>query len=590
MMAVRRLGPALLLLFAFLCAAPGLAQRAAPAPPFDPPDTRYTTGDDAEIDPVILRSLPVAGGYRDFLPPHADLSRLVPPPGNQGKLSSCVAWATAYAARGYYGAIFEGRDPRRATNVPSPSYVYHLARGHECTGTNVFTVAEVLKRGAPSLAEYPYADLCSPPPAADIVARATEFRVRGVTRVDKDRIDDVKGQLARSNPVIISFHDSPGWHRHRGESTFADLSFDPDEKKNGWHAMLLVGYDDRRQAFRLINSWGQRWGDGGYAWIDYNVLRQRIRLATVLNVAKPSRPVAFSEPSPAPQPPQPLPSPPPALAKVGLPPPSPPAPAPVVPARPPVAGLSKAEPAPRPPANDPPPAVARLEPPVPRPPVAPSPSPQLSSLQSLSCAAVGSDRRGVHNVISGFVSSDADLELVERVVAGMPGTTLGHVVLAPWPQCEALLTLEKPLAETERPRIRIDASGELRGGDPLRIEVQSPAQVAYLYVSYVQADGSVVNLVQPGGLVPQPTLPNSRLVFGDGSAGRARFTVSPPFGREMIIALASRSPLFDRELPAVQTEREYLSGLRRALIFRPDPGSAERQVGASVQLLRTREP
>ncbi|HEY1360864.1 MAG TPA: DUF4384 domain-containing protein, partial [Xanthobacteraceae bacterium] len=180
-------------------------------------------------------------------------------------------------------------------------------------------------------------------------------------------------------------------------------------------------------------------------------------------------------------------------------------------------------------------------------------------------------------------------ELVERVAAGIPGTTLGHVVLAPWPQCEALLTLEKPLAETDRPGIRLDSSGELRGGDPLRIEVQSPAQIAYLYVSYVQADGSVINLVQPGGLVPQPTLPNSRLMFGDGSAGRARFTVSPPYGREMIIALASRSPLFDRELPAVQTEREYLSGLRRALVFRPDPGSAERQVSASVQLLRTRE-
>ena len=31
----------------------------------------------------------------------------------------------------------------------------------------------------------------------------------------------------------------------------------------------LVGYDETRQAFRLINSWGQAWGDHGYSWIDY---------------------------------------------------------------------------------------------------------------------------------------------------------------------------------------------------------------------------------------------------------------------------------------------------------------------------------
>jgi len=562
-------------IFAFIsCAAPLRAQVTAPAARFDPPDTPYTSGDDADIDAGILRTLPVGAPHRDFLPASVDLSKLMPSPGSQGRLSSCTAWATAYAARSYYGAAFEGRDPHQQANVPSPSYVYHLARGKDCGGTNVFAVSEVLKKGAISLADYPYTDQCAPPPGPEVVAKAQDFRVRGVTLVDKDKIDDMKGQLARSDPVIISFHDSPAWHRHRGDVTFTDLSFDPDEKKNGWHAMVLVGYDDRRQAFRLINSWGAKWGDGGYAWIDYNVLRQRIRRAAVLNVAKPNRPVAFSQPSPPPQPPPPPPA---SLAKVQL----PPQPAPAAPAK-----LAPPPPDPRPPA----PAVAKVQPASPPPaPARPEPPLQLSSLQTLSCAAVGTEKRGERNLLSGFVSSDEDLEFVRRVAGNVPGTSLGSVVVAPWPQCEALLTLDKPLAESDKPKIRIDSAGDFRRGDTLRIEVQSPSQLDYVYVAYVQADGSVVNLVQPGGLVPKPTLPNSRLVFGDGMDGRQKFTVSPPFGREMIIALASRSPMFENALPAVQTEREYLSALRRALIFKPVPGMPEREVSASMQLLQTRE-
>jgi papain like protease/uncharacterized protein DUF4384 len=547
-------------LFAVFAGAAPLGAQVGPS--FDPLDTQYTSGDDAEIDPATLRGLPVGPPHRDFLPASIDLSHLMPLPGSQGHLSSCTAWATAYAARGYYGAAFEGRDPRQLANVPSPSYVYHLARGANCTGTNMVAVAEVLKRGSVSLADYPYRDQCEAPPGPEVVAKAQDFRIRGITIVNKDKIDDIKGQLARSNPVIISFHDSPGWHRHRGDATFSDLSFDPDEKKNGWHAMVVVGYDDRRQAFRLINSWGTRWGDGGYAWIDYNVLRERIRHAGVLNVARSGRPVAAFEPAPA------------SLAKIQ--PPGPQA-TPSTPAKPAPPSTD-----PRPPAVRPEPVSSPSAPSVPRP-------LQLASLRTLPCAAVSAERRGSRNVIAGFVSSNEDLEFVRRVATSVPDSSLGNVAVAPWPQCEALLTLDKPLAESDQPKIRIGSAGELRGGDLLRIEVQTPSQANYLYVAYMQADGSVVNLVQPRGSAPKPTPPGSRLTFGDGADGRAKFTISPPFGREMVIALASRNPLFERELPSVQTEREYLSALRRALVYRPVQGMPERDVSASVQMLQTRE-
>lgn len=260
---------------------------AQPVPPPDPLDTVYATGD-APIDEATRRSLATTEAFRAFLPVSVDLSAGMPPPGRQGKLPSCTAWAVAYAARSYYVATGEGRDVRQATNIASPAYVYHLARATpDCGGTNFVRNIEVLKRGAPSMASYPYADQCTPPPGPDVAARAGDFRVRGYRRIDLARLDDIKGQLALSNPVLISFADSLAFQKHRGDGVFTEPDF---AGPRGWHAMTLTGYDDRRQAFRLINSWGQGWGDRGYAWVSYDTIRQRVREAGILDVLRSQRP------------------------------------------------------------------------------------------------------------------------------------------------------------------------------------------------------------------------------------------------------------------------------------------------------------
>jgi len=222
------------------------------------------------------------------------------------------------------------------------------------------------------------------------------------------------------------------------------------------------------------------------------------------------------------------------------------------------------------------------------PPVTPVPGVQLTDLQTLSCGRVNVEARGGQCVLSGYVATDDDLKQVKLIAANVPNTSLGNVIVTPWPQCEALQTLEKPLQIADRPTIDIGPTTELRGGDPLRIRVGSPAQISYLYVSYIQADGSVVHLVQPNGLLPQPTLPRQTLMLGSGENGNPKFTVGPPFGREMIIAIASRSPLFDHELPAQQTERDYLSELRRALIYKPVPDMPDRELAAAITTLHPR--
>jgi hypothetical protein len=525
--------------------------------PFDPPETAYFNGGQA-TDPVVERTLSIADRFRAFLPAKVDLASHMPAVGNQGNSASCTAWATAYAARSYYTQRLEGRDVHQSTNIPSPKYVYHLAREGACDdGTNIERVAQVLRNGALSLAEYPFTADCAAPAPPALVARARDFRVRGLRRIDFTRIDNVKGQLAQSNPVIIRLHDSEAFHRHRGDGTFAELPSDAAVKFNGWHALTAFGYDDSRQALHIMNSWGLGWGDRGLAWISYDVVRTRVSHAYVLDVSPPPRPPVPAQPPVLAQPPkkdQPAPLPQPVFVQ---------------------------------PQSVPPHATPAM-------PVAPAPSPgpgaRLAELQNLACARVSVQAQGNRSKLTGFVGSDADLNLVKSIAAGVPNTSLGDIVVAPWPQCEALQTLEKPLAAIDPPRINIGPTDQLRDGDTLRIEVQPPSQISYLYIAYMQADGSVVNLAQPKGLVPQPTLPGRPLVFGDGQDGRAKFTIKRPFGREMIIAIASRSPLFDDgEAAAWQTEREYLTALRRALIYKPSADMPDRDVAATIKMLQTRE-
>lgn len=40
----------------------------------------------------------------------------------------------------------------------------------------------------------------------------------------------------------------------------------------GRHAVVAVGYDDKRQRIVVLNSWGSSWGDGGYFYMPYNFI------------------------------------------------------------------------------------------------------------------------------------------------------------------------------------------------------------------------------------------------------------------------------------------------------------------------------
>ena len=210
---------------------------------------------------------------------------------------------------------------------------------------------------------------------------------------------------------------------------------------------------------------------------------------------------------------------------------------------------------------------------------------QLRGLATtLSCAALDIAPSGT---ATGFVSTQADLLRVRQLASHAE-----RVALRPWPQCEALLTLDRQISQANGLAMTLDKparpcpAGTLCGGDALALTVHMPRWSGYLYVAYIQAAGDTLLLEQPAGAAIATRKPNEIVILGKGE-GQPDLRISAPYGTEMIIAMASASPLFDTTLPDSMTEREFLTVLRKALIYKPRRSDPDRVVAAAVMPITT---
>ncbi len=508
-------------------AMPWAARSAHAEEAYDPEDTVYATGAILATEEE-LADRPRTPLFRAYLPPSVDLSRRFPPAGQQGEQGSCVGWAVGYAARSYYNSPSGGGAQLTAHDVPSPAYIYNTIRLPDAScdgGSRIFDALQLLRKGALTYAEYPYDEYRCPRPSASMSERATKFRIVDWLMVDTDRLDQVKGELAGGHPVVISMVPNRDFHRLRGRKVWRARP--PEGDDEGGHAVTVVGYSERGQYFTVINSWGRKWGERGFGRISYDTFERRVRAGYAMRLTEPEPP--------------------------------PPEPAP-----------------PDPPAPDPPK-------PVPEP---PEPVVPELVLPEIGCGRIVIEQRGAEQVIAGFVGTAEDLAKLQ--VAAAKSKAHVEVALRPWPQCEALMTIEKPLAHASTPAISLPKSS-YRAEETLAFDVTMADFQGYLHLAYIQADGNVVNLVESDALTLSTLPAQTQLTFGDGLDGRPKFTVSAPFGNEMIVALASKSPLFADDRPLVETEREFLTALRKAIIARPDPTQPERVVSASFVTLETKQ-
>jgi hypothetical protein len=392
---------------------------------------------------------------------------------------------------------------------------------------------------------------------------------------------------------------------------------DTSSPRTGDHAMVLVGYSERRQAFKVMNSWGTGWGDGGFGWVSYRAIKQLSDLMFVMDVPEDVRPaprpapVEIPPPRPAPveiPPPQPAPEP--VVKPQPAPPPEPVvvAPPPVIVAPPPVVVAPPApEPAPvvTPPPAPPAPVVIAPPPrPVPPPP-APRPRPDVlppvaavqaqitARLRAPGCGRI-EGRIDANRVVRlrGFTGSADELAKASADIGALAGVRRvdTQVALYPWPQCEVFLNFAGALKTPRGMAATLRGAGARAAfteGDSLSIEIRTPSHPSYLYVTYLQASGDAVHLYWPQGRFPKAFAPNTKVTFGGGAGGEPVYRIAPPLGDEIIVVVASASPLFRDEPPETATDRDYLTSFRKSFLVQPQGGGGQRVVSALAVPLRT---
>ena len=227
----------------------------------------------------------------------------LPRPGNQGNHGSCLAFAAGYGLASYLRAQNDGnnisRESGNSRHIMSAAYLYNTARSltNSCgsSGTHYSNITDALEQfGIPTSSTFPYSGsslrACTTALSDSARSEALSNRVTRTERlffsqsyrgpldqptIGSRELSAIKAQLNSGRPVVISLRTTNEMKRmYRGgdlDHPITPYTRPSGQISHGYHAMLVVGYDDSTQRLKLMNSWGRGWGDGGFMTMSYSV-------------------------------------------------------------------------------------------------------------------------------------------------------------------------------------------------------------------------------------------------------------------------------------------------------------------------------
>ncbi|OGD78788.1 MAG: hypothetical protein A2Y64_07845 [Candidatus Coatesbacteria bacterium RBG_13_66_14] len=222
---------------------------------------------------IPLASPPLMGE----LPVSADLSRYFPTPGDQGEQSSCVGWASSYAVKSYHEYVERGWDLSDSDHVFSPSFIYNQIAyppGNRFGGCSYIDAFNILtEQGTVPISSFDYDQYdCSRQPSAAVKSSGNPYRIATWRRVNVMDTVEMKAQIASGFPVMLGVMVDNGFEMLGAGETYTYYS----GYSTGGHAVVAVGFDDNRGAFKIFNSWGTGWSDNGKGWVSYDALQAMV--------------------------------------------------------------------------------------------------------------------------------------------------------------------------------------------------------------------------------------------------------------------------------------------------------------------------
>ena len=196
----------------------------------------------------------------------------------------------------------------------------------------------------------------------------------------------------------------------------------------------------------------------------------------------------------------------------------------------------------------------------------------ISTLGSLPCTLLSVDDSGAAPVISGLAGAGAPQAGLSGALQSLPSaaTLTNNTQTIDGPYCDALNAIRPYhlLFGDAAGTLTLGLAGgktTLHDGELITVMQKMPGYTGYLETDYFSNDGTVLHLY------PTPTDAEKMLaaggakVLGDPAHGGANWQVSAPYGTDMIIAIASTTPLFATARPQDENASDYLPALRAAL-------------------------
>lgn len=228
---------------------------------------------DSLLSEISIARAPI---FKEPLPKSVDLSVDMPIPGDQGEQNSCVGWSMGYAIKTYQEKIkrkweIKSGDEIIPDRVYSPSFLYNQINGGEDEGADFLDAINILQnKGIAPLSVMPYdeEDYFSKPDD-DVLDSASKYKISIAKRIDPNSINVIKSYLAGGFPLVFGAYIDEEFYEPDGPEIINEMNYDSTD--NFSHAMVIVGYDDNKNAFKIMNSWGTLWRDNGFCLIDYDL-------------------------------------------------------------------------------------------------------------------------------------------------------------------------------------------------------------------------------------------------------------------------------------------------------------------------------
>lgn len=233
------------------------------------------------------------------LPLKKDLSDFLPAIGDQGQQGSCTAFAVAEAITILYNQAKQKRynlsEIMDYTNWYSPAFIFNIGkakypypRSEDCSDGISYIDAFLVARDY-GVARWPLAKYLSTSnagcvnkyyPSASVLKQAAKDKIVTFQRLDLD-LDLFKNLLAEEPgyPICISVVVDQGYKKASNKENgcvWSAKSQSIPRQVNAKHAMVIVGYDDQKQCFKVLDSKGFQKGEGGFIWLSYKLLEQRV--------------------------------------------------------------------------------------------------------------------------------------------------------------------------------------------------------------------------------------------------------------------------------------------------------------------------